>query len=432
MAPWTHTFLSPQSERRLCCASRESHSFTNQYLDLPGKSGGKYEPIPLKEHWNGEFIRSVRRKMLAGEKVPECEVCENKILSLSIYRNWFTHVMFRKYISQAFASTDDQGFTSMKPISFDYRLHNTCNFKCRMCGEQLSSAWEAEKKQHGEWGPEFDPWMDREIYSKIESFQREIAQKELEEALETGEVEEIYWVGGEPLVWDFHWKTMTELVQSGKSKNIFVRYNTNLSIIRWHQTDLFKDLLSHFKGYLVCASIDASGKIGEFIRTGLNWDRWLSNFKAALSYSGDNRSITMDITLTLPGLFGIEDLFNVATELGVRLDVKLIFAFDPHIVLSPLALPRAVLDEMIDKTIRNIEPKVTNQTRSLLVALQDLKRRKTFEEQYPDQYKDGFKRGREMQLRTAQRRGDGNHGRLTFEEIYSANKKVLDWWQRGL
>ena len=29
MAPWSHTYISPQGERRLCCASREEHSFQN-------------------------------------------------------------------------------------------------------------------------------------------------------------------------------------------------------------------------------------------------------------------------------------------------------------------------------------------------------------------------------------------------------------------
>ena len=32
-APWTHTYVSPQGERRLCCASREDAKFTKQYLD---------------------------------------------------------------------------------------------------------------------------------------------------------------------------------------------------------------------------------------------------------------------------------------------------------------------------------------------------------------------------------------------------------------
>ena len=33
MAPWTHTYLSPQMERRLCCSSRESSENFKQYID---------------------------------------------------------------------------------------------------------------------------------------------------------------------------------------------------------------------------------------------------------------------------------------------------------------------------------------------------------------------------------------------------------------
>ena len=32
MAPWTHTYISPQSERRLCCASREPAQNFKQYI----------------------------------------------------------------------------------------------------------------------------------------------------------------------------------------------------------------------------------------------------------------------------------------------------------------------------------------------------------------------------------------------------------------
>ena len=38
----------------------------------------------------------------------------------------------------------------MPPISFDYRVRNLCNFKCRMCGPQLSTGWyEETKKMYG-------------------------------------------------------------------------------------------------------------------------------------------------------------------------------------------------------------------------------------------------------------------------------------------
>ena len=48
LAPWTHTYLSPQTERRMCCASREPAQNFEQYIDT--KAGtGKYIPITLEE-----------------------------------------------------------------------------------------------------------------------------------------------------------------------------------------------------------------------------------------------------------------------------------------------------------------------------------------------------------------------------------------------
>ena len=51
-APWTHTFVSPQGERRLCCASREPAQNFKQYIDTAG-GDGKFNPLTLKDWWNG-------------------------------------------------------------------------------------------------------------------------------------------------------------------------------------------------------------------------------------------------------------------------------------------------------------------------------------------------------------------------------------------
>lgn len=434
MAPWTHTFISPQSERRLCCASREKSQFVQQYIDQPGQSGSSYNPVTLEEWWNGEFLRSVRKRMLAGETLPECEVCNERVLNLNTYRSYFTRTLFPGYIKKAFETTDDDGRTSMQPISFDYRLSNACNFKCRMCGEQLSSSWEIEKRNHGEWDPQRDPWMVPEMKAKIGNFQKNVAEAEFAAAINAGTIEEIYWVGGEPLVWEEHWKYMRQLVEEGNSQNVFVRYNTNLSRIEWKGQHLFDDVLTNFKGYNVCASIDAAGKVGEFVRTGLDWERWLQNFKAGLKYvplRGED-SLVMDVTLTLPGLFGMKELFDLALELDVKMYVKIVYAFDASIVNSPFALPRPLLAELLDDLIDHVRPRVNRKTKVLLDTLEEMKQRPTFEEQWPGEFKEGFRRGRDFQQRLGLWRKDGESGRLRIEDIYQMRPGVLEWWTRKL
>ena len=66
MAPWTHTYLSPQTERRMCCASTEKATSFKQYIDT-GSDAKEYNPKTLDEHWNSEHMKSVRLPMMAGE-----------------------------------------------------------------------------------------------------------------------------------------------------------------------------------------------------------------------------------------------------------------------------------------------------------------------------------------------------------------------------
>ena len=145
LAPWVHTYLSPQTERRMCCASREPAQNFEQYIDT--KSGtGRYRPLTLAQHWNSEHMRSVRRRMMAGETLPECEVCNDQLLNTSVYRTYFDHLFGHK-LREVMVQTLPDGSTTMAPVSWDYRFSNLCNFKCRTCGDMLSSAWETEQRQ---------------------------------------------------------------------------------------------------------------------------------------------------------------------------------------------------------------------------------------------------------------------------------------------
>ena len=146
MAPWVHTYLSPQTERRMCCASREPAQNFAQYIDTASGTG-QYRPITLEQHWNSDHMRSVRRRMMAGETLPECEVCNDKLLNTDVYRTYFDHLFGHK-LEEVLNNTMPDGTTTMVPVSWDYRFSNLCNFRCRTCGDMLSSSWETEEKSH--------------------------------------------------------------------------------------------------------------------------------------------------------------------------------------------------------------------------------------------------------------------------------------------
>lgn len=432
IAPWTHTYISPQSERRICCASREKATWTQQYIDekVPASSK-KYIPITLEEHWNGEHMKSVRRRILDGERIPECEVCHSQQLNLYTYRNYFTNTLFPNKIKEALSCTDENGYTTMKPISFDYRIHNLCNFKCRMCGEQLSSSWETEKRLMNAWDSKKDAWMIPENKKIVEDFQETVVEKELWAAVKEDRIEEIYWVGGEPLMYQIHWDVMKYLVDNNQAHKVVVRYNTNLSIIERNGINLY-DLLPHFKRVNMCCSQDATGNIAEFVRTGLKYDKWLDNFKKGIflnsKYGMD--AMVMDVTITLPGLLDMKSLMNLAAELGVKSYVKITFDFDSSILMSPMCLPRNILDSILYDLIeyeKNLNSLLTSVYRE---TFENMLSRPTFEEKYPDNYQRGLKHGKDRLQKIAEFRKDGKDGHsITIEDIFSHYPEVLRWWQ---
>lgn len=430
MAPWSHTYLSPQSERRLCCASREKAEWATQYLDSDSADeDSSYNPGTLEAHWNSEYMKGIRRDLMAGKEIPQCQVCNNKLLNVNIYRDYFTKTLFPHKVDEAFEKTREDGHTEMPPISFDYRIKNLCNFKCRMCGDQLSSSWEAERRAMGDYDREdsVEYWAQKKNKPAIETFQRDVAEAELWEAVKNGTIEEIYWVGGEPLMWEIHWEIMEYLVKNDLAKNVWVRYNSNFSRTTYKHWDL-KEMLPHFKQVQICASIDGIGKNVEYVRHGIKWDSWLSNFKdyIFLNEKYGSYGIAFDLTITTPGLFCLKELFDLSLELGVETMIKTTFAFDSSIVMCPQVLPRDLFNEVIDDIIDYITPKIEehNKYHYWITCLEDLKNRQVFSEQYEDWEKGLLEGKKRLQRIDRWRKNEG-----VIEEIFSANKKVLTWWE---
>lgn len=419
MAPWTHTYLSPQTERRLCCASREPAQSFKQYIDT-NSGTGIYNPQTLDEWWNSDHVKEVRRKMMNGEVPPECTVCNEKLLNTDVYRDYFWGLFKHKY-DQIWEKTDETGYTTMQPVSWDYRFSNLCNFKCRMCGDMLSSAWETEQRKHNmiNYDNPKNNWMRPEVKREIEQFQSTQVEKEFADAVEDHRVEEIYWVGGEPLMYEQHWRYMKRIVELGDGHRLYARYNTNLSRVEYKGINLYTDILANIRDWQVCASIDGTGNIGEYIRTGLKYDQWLENFKQGLEIARHRRQMRLDFTLTLPGLFEVERIQQLAWNLNVDILSKVTFTFTPDIIMSPLALPRELLNRKVDQLINVVGDNALKDT------LVQLKNRFNIEEMWPGEYEAGLQKGKQRILTLERIRND----KFTMSDILKEDPEIYEWWQ---
>jgi hypothetical protein len=358
--------------------------------------------------------------MMAGETLAECEVCNDKLLNTSVYRDYFSQ-LFGRRIADVWDNTLPDGSTSMRPVSWDYRFSNLCNFKCRTCGDMLSSSWETEQRQHNmvDYSNSKNNWMVPQVRRQITEFQDSQIEAEFSSAVENHSVEEIYWVGGEPLMYEQHWRYMKRIIELGDGPKLYARYNTNLSRVDYRDCNLYSDILSLVRDWQICASLDGTGTTGEYIRTGLSYPLFLDNFRQGLAIASNPRQMRLDFTLTLPGMTEVDRMTALAEELGVEMLAKVIFSFSPDIIMSPLALPRHILDPWIDE----LAGRSAGAMRDVLLQL---KLRPCFEEQWPDTYQAGLSKGKARVLQLEQIRTQS----VTMTDILGDRPEVLEWWMK--
>jgi len=295
-----------------------------------------------------------------------------------------------------------------------------------MCGDMLSSSWETENKANGKGDYEhYRIWGRKDIKEKIEKFHDEHIVKEFEQAVEDKRITELYWCGGEPLMWQIHWKAMSRIVELNYADQVLARYNSNLSRINYFGKNLFKDILQYFPKFQICASIDATGEIGEYIRTGLKYTQWLENIKYGLPYLDHaHKRMQLDLTITLPGLFDLENMVHLSNETGLELLTKQVFNFSHDNAMAPLFMPYDIMCEIIEdaktKTIQYKNKRLQN----FFKQLDEMVSQKRNNEIVYDEktYREGQRKGKaQIEYLDKIRNTD-------ITKILSRNKKALEWW----
>jgi hypothetical protein len=297
-----------------------------------------------------------------------------------------------------------------------------------MCGDMLSSTWETENKKHGKGDYEhYRIWGRKDIKEQLEKFHDQQIVKEFTDAVEDKRITELYWCGGEPLMWKIHWTAMERIKELGYAHKVLARYNSNMSRINFYGKNLFDDILRFFPKFQICASIDGTGEVGEYIRTGLKFDEWKENMKYGLKFcdaNHDYKRMQLDLTITLPGLLDLENMVLLSNEFGIELLTKQVFNFSHDNAMAPLFMPYDIMSEIIDdvreKTIKYKNKNLTN----FFAQLDEMQKQKRNNELVYDEelYKTGQKNGKEEIERLDRIRG------TDMKKILSKNKRALEWW----
>jgi len=231
-------------------------------------------------------------------------------------------------------------------------------------------------------------------------------------AVQSGELTELHWNSKEPLTWNFHWQVMQFLVDSDFAKNVSVYYQTNLSQLEWKNRHLLYDYLFSFKEsyFKACYAETYSREV--------NWNDWVNKFcfiqKELSKIKG---AISLDISISLPGLFKLLDIFDFVHEFQINYTIDYIKETVHPNLMSPLALPRELLIVVVNDLMKTMLPIYAKDQTDFIKILASLKLASTYEELLP-QWQEDLRREKE------QLKYDIEHLKTLFHHY----PQVINWW----
>lgn len=253
----------------------------------------------------------MRKLMLQGKRPKECDYCwkvedmKKNAISDRVFKTMIYSDEELKEIAEAspFENVD----LKTLEVSFD----RTCNFACSYCNADYSTTWSQDIKRNG-------PYQLQSLGSK--AFSKDGSASEVPAYRNlylrafwkwwpklSLTLQELRITGGEPLLSNDTWK----IIESFKEKSLehlHLAINSNLGA-----KDSIIDRLidaSHFIPHLeIYTSAEAVGLQAEYIRDGLNYEKWKSNvFK--IKKNGNVKRIHVMMTINALCLFSITDLFS--------------------------------------------------------------------------------------------------------------------------
>ena len=247
MLPWIHLHAWPDGRAYPCCLGKAHHPV------------GNFKEKSMREIWNDDPMRAMRRNMLEDKPCKECSDCyEQEGSGFSSMRN-NSNKSFGHHISEIGATLPDGSLPDMKLHYWDVRFSNICNLKCRSCGSIFSSRWYDDDVKI--WGKPLRPRV--QFAGKHEEDVWEQMQEHIPH------LDQIYFAGGEPLIMEEHTRILKLLIEKGNTK-VRLIYNTNLNELCYKKENVL-ELWKHFPTVCVAASLDDMGDRAEMIRSGTDW-----------------------------------------------------------------------------------------------------------------------------------------------------------------
>jgi sulfatase maturation enzyme AslB (radical SAM superfamily) len=261
LIPWLHRFTNEQGFHQLCCSGVGP---ANTLRGADGKPLHINDRLTDEQLLNSPDLVDIRLAMLRGEWPEACERCRSAEASGSVSTRQHMGRRFQHRTSDVLEGLHEDGTISHPKVRYaDIRLGNSCNLTCRMCGPWASRLWTEhfnEVQPRGMVSVESLTKLRDENWVNPESLRWLI-----QECLPT--VDGLHFAGGEPFVIPEMVEVLETCISSGRSPEIDITYNTNITVLPEKVTKLWP----FFHSVSVMCSIDGFGPLNDYIRRPSRW-----------------------------------------------------------------------------------------------------------------------------------------------------------------
>jgi organic radical activating enzyme len=311
--PWIHLATRPNGDMRICCVANASGADSGDYtvglVKMEDGNPANFAHDLPTEAFNNDYMKSVRKTMLAGEVPASCVKCfKEEEEGIASKRIWETGTWYKDGIDipELIAQTEEDGSVPHKLQYLDLRLGHTCNLKCIMCSPHDSSMWAPE---HKKVFPIFSsPLIKKQMSWEQADFNNTWHEnpafwQEIYEQIP--HIKQLYFAGGEPLLIKEHRRFLEEIVARGYADKIVLRYNTNGLLISQDMIELW----SKFRKVKVGFSLDGTAERNHYIRNPSDWDTIVQNLHI-LDNAPDNIQTNIALAVQILNIKHVPDFIK--------------------------------------------------------------------------------------------------------------------------
>lgn len=327
-------------------------------------------PIPLTElkrnpsalH-NTRFKKEKRKEMLEGGRPKECDYCWNvednsAQFSDRVFKS--NESWSRPHYEEIVNSNWRDDFN---PRYVEVAFSNACNFKCSYCGPSFSSQWVEEAKKFGPY-PTQDNFNDIKVLEAegkmpinhndynpyVEAFWK--WWPDLYRDLHTFRI-----TGGEPLLSKDTWDILDYIInEPNPNRKLNLAINSNLGVPD-KLIDKFIEKVKRIEDenrvneFIIFTSVDTWGEQAEYIRNGLEFNRFWDNMNKILT-------ACPRVNVTVMSTFNALSVPNYKTLVDGIYDLKNTYSSTDRYWVSAVFLDTSYLRHPLHQTIQVLDDKV--------------------------------------------------------------------------